>query len=68
MLGRLLERGKTSGRDDDNVESIKKRFSMSAVNHCGFGLKSTETFIDTSMPVVDYYRQRGKVVEVSRVC
>jgi UMP-CMP kinase len=27
MLGRLLERGKTSGRDDDNVESIKKRFS-----------------------------------------
>ena len=26
MLVRLLERGKTSGRDDDNVESIKKRF------------------------------------------
>jgi len=24
---RLLERGKTSGRDDDNAESIKKRFS-----------------------------------------
>jgi len=29
MLGRLLERGKTSGREDDNVESIKKRFSES---------------------------------------
>ena len=31
---RLLERGKTSGRDDDNAESIKKRFSKSlaAVN------------------------------------
>jgi UMP-CMP kinase len=28
MLRRLLERGKTSGREDDNVESIKKRFSM----------------------------------------
>lgn len=28
MLQRLLERGKTSGREDDNVESIKKRFSM----------------------------------------
>jgi adenylate kinase family enzyme len=26
MLDRLLERGKTSGRDDDNIESIKKRF------------------------------------------
>jgi len=26
MLKRLLERGKTSGRDDDNIESIKKRF------------------------------------------
>lgn len=26
---RLLERGKTSGRDDDNAESIKKRFSQS---------------------------------------
>lgn len=26
MLERLLERGKTSGRADDNIESIKKRF------------------------------------------
>ena len=26
MLERLLERGKTSGRSDDNIESIKKRF------------------------------------------
>jgi UMP-CMP kinase len=26
MLERLLERGKTSGRDDDNIESIRKRF------------------------------------------
>ena len=29
MLKRLLERGKTSGRDDDNMENIKKRFSES---------------------------------------
>jgi len=28
MLNRLLERGKTSGREDDNVESITKRFRM----------------------------------------
>ena len=26
MTNRLLERGKTSGRSDDNIESIKKRF------------------------------------------
>lgn len=29
MLERLLERAKTSGRDDDNKESIIKRFSKS---------------------------------------
>jgi UMP-CMP kinase len=26
MLARLLKRGETSGRSDDNLESIKKRF------------------------------------------
>jgi adenylate kinase family enzyme len=31
MLSRLLERGKTSGREDDNVESIKKRFGRLAL-------------------------------------
>lgn len=49
LLERLLERGKTSGRDDDNAESIKKRF---------------KTFVDTSMPVVNYYRQEGKVIDI----
>lgn len=49
MLKRLLERGKTSGRDDDNAESIKKRF---------------RTFLDTSMPVVDYFDKQGKVLKV----
>jgi UMP-CMP kinase len=32
MLRRLLERAKTSGREDDNVESIKKRFGDAL--HC----------------------------------
>lgn len=50
MLERLLERGKTSGRDDDNIESIKKRF---------------RTFVDTSMPVVDYFDKQSKVVKLS---
>lgn len=49
MLKRLLERGKTSGREDDNEESIKKRF---------------RTFVETSMPVVDKYRAEGKVIVI----
>jgi len=49
LLERLLERGKTSGRDDDNEESIKKRF---------------KTFTETSSPVIEYYRGSGKVLEL----
>ena len=49
MLKRLLERGKTSGRTDDNIESIKKRFA---------------TFLDTSMPVVEFFEKQNKVVRV----
>ncbi|QPG77140.1 bifunctional uridylate/adenylate kinase [Brettanomyces nanus] len=50
MLERLLQRGKTSGRSDDNIESIKKRF---------------RTFLETSMPVINYYEKKGKVVKVN---
>ena len=46
LEARLLERGKTSGRSDDNLESIKKRF---------------KTFISQSMPVVNYFKQTGRV-------
>jgi UMP-CMP kinase len=49
MRERLLTRGKTSGRADDNEESIKKRF---------------RTFVETSMPVVDYFEKEGRVVKV----
>jgi len=49
MLKRLLKRGETSGRDDDNIESIKKRF---------------RTFAETSYPVVEYFRAQGKVIDV----
>lgn len=34
MLERLMERGKTSGREDDNKESIIKRFSEYPVVFC----------------------------------
>ncbi|RKO90276.1 adenylate kinase-domain-containing protein, partial [Blyttiomyces helicus] len=46
MLKRLLKRGETSGRADDNIESIRKRFA---------------TFRDTSYPVIEHYEKLGKV-------
>lgn len=49
MQERLLNRGKTSGRADDNAESIKKRF---------------KTFLETSMPVVDHFEKQGKVEKI----
>ncbi len=49
MERRLLERGKTSGRADDNEESIRKRF---------------RTFVETSMPVVDHYEKEGRVLRI----
>ncbi|KAK8089132.1 Uridylate kinase [Apiospora hydei] len=49
MERRLLDRGKTSGRADDNAESIRKRF---------------RTFVETSMPVVDAFEKQGKVIKI----
>ncbi|KAJ5392224.1 hypothetical protein N7509_007714 [Penicillium cosmopolitanum] len=49
MESRLLKRGETSGRDDDNAASIRKRF---------------RTFVETSMPVVEAFRKEDKVVTV----
>ncbi|GBE82571.1 UMP-CMP kinase [Sparassis latifolia] len=46
MTKRLLERGKTSGREDDNEESIKKRF---------------KTYKEQTMPVIEYYSKQNKV-------
>ncbi|KAI9164629.1 bifunctional uridylate/adenylate kinase [Blastocladiella emersonii ATCC 22665] len=50
METRLLKRGETSGRVDDNLESIRKRFA---------------TFRDTSFPVIEKYRALGKVHQIS---
>jgi len=52
MTERLINRGKTSGRADDNAESIKKRF---------------KTFVETSMPVVEYFEKENKVVKIKAV-
>lgn len=50
MLRRLLKRGESSGRVDDNIESIRKRFAV---------------FIDTSMPVIDAFDKENKVKKVN---
>ncbi|KAG0249898.1 hypothetical protein BG011_008839 [Mortierella polycephala] len=52
MLKRLMKRGETSGRADDNIESIKKRFRV---------------FTQTSYPVIEHYGKSGKVHTVSCV-
>ena len=49
MEARLIERGKTSGRVDDNVESIRKRFAV---------------FERETMPVLQYYEYLGLVHKV----
>jgi adenylate kinase len=49
MTARLLDRGKTSGRVDDNEETIKKRL---------------QTFHNQTQPVVDHYTQSEKVIKV----
>ena len=52
MQERLLKRAETSGRADDNMETIQKRF---------------DTFVNTSMPVIDHFEKVGKVAKVSAV-
>eukprot|EP01006_Ploeotia_vitrea_P062941 TRINITY_DN84673_c0_g1_i1.p1 TRINITY_DN84673_c0_g1~~TRINITY_DN84673_c0_g1_i1.p1 ORF type:complete len:444 (-),score=33.10 TRINITY_DN84673_c0_g1_i1:123-1397(-) len=46
LVSRLLERGKTSGRADDNLETIKKRL---------------ETFHMQTQPVIEYFKAVNKV-------
>lgn len=49
LMNRLLKRGETSGRTDDNEESIRKRF---------------RTFERDCKPVVDMYDNQGKIHSV----
>jgi adenylate kinase len=50
MKERLLKRGETSGRVDDNEESIKNRL---------------ETFHKQTKPVIDHYDKQGKLKKVN---
>merc|ERR1712080_529684 len=51
MTERLLGRGRSSGRADDNAESIKLRI---------------KTFERQTMPVVDKFKERVKVIDAER--
>ena len=47
---RILERAKSSGRNDDNVETLKKRFA---------------TFTNDSMPIINRYAEMGKIRKIN---
>ena len=50
MTERCLQRGKTSGRVDDNPESLVKRF---------------KTHMETSMPVINLLDEKGMVKRIN---
>merc|ERR1719495_24199 len=50
MMKRLLHRAQTSGRTDDNEETIKKRL---------------DTFVRATEPVIEYYKKKNKVKQIN---
>jgi adenylate kinase len=50
LVKRLLERGKSSGRSDDNIDTIKLRL---------------DTFFNSTRPVVDHYSKKQKLVKIN---
>ena len=50
MKTRILERGKTSGRSDDNPETVEKRL---------------RTFENETKPVLQYFHEKGNVITVN---
>ncbi|KAK7495910.1 hypothetical protein BaRGS_00012900 [Batillaria attramentaria] len=49
-VNRCLDRGKTSGRTDDNLESLKKRI---------------QTYYESTMPIIEHYRKQNLVAEIN---
>ncbi|KAL2319365.1 hypothetical protein Fmac_028334 [Flemingia macrophylla] len=49
MERRLLSRNQVEGREDDNIETIRKRFKV---------------FLESSLPVINYYDAKGKVRKI----
>lgn len=52
MTQRILERSKTSGRTDDNEETIRKRF---------------KTYINETKPIIDKFAEMNKLRTVNAV-
>lgn len=52
LIDRLLKRGETSGRSDDNLETIEKRLSV---------------YESQTTPVIDYYKKEKKLVEIKGI-
>lgn len=52
LKSRLLGRAKTSDREDDNIESILKRF---------------RTYKEETMPVIEHYQSQNKVIKVGPI-
>ena len=50
MVARLFKRGETSGRADDNAETIRKRIQV---------------FLEKTMPVIEHYEKQDKIKRVS---
>jgi len=49
---RIVERGKSSGRVDDNIESLRKRF---------------KTFYNETMPIVQHYERQSMVFKINAI-
>ena len=49
LIKRLLERGKISGRSDDNLETITKRI---------------QTYNEQTTPVIDFYKKEGTAADI----
>lgn len=50
MIDRIMERSKTSGRNDDNIESLRKRF---------------DTFNKETMPIVNLFDSQDKARKIN---
>ena len=50
MTDRILKRAATSGRNDDNIETLKKRFA---------------NFRDEQMPIINKFVDQGKCIKIN---
>jgi UMP-CMP kinase len=50
MTARILKRAETSGRNDDNIETLKKRFAQ---------------FNNEQLPIIERFAAQGKVIKLN---